>query len=169
VCSLLIADSSGAYAGALSLLHALSLADLDLKLEAARKILTATFMKVNAPHHFARQVQTFLLLAVGFGWFVSVLSQYLHGTLNRCHAIICHCVMNSIITVAMHTSGKRGTVLLLIVNYEVFCLVLQVATSGGSRILQNVGSHLQDYMMPLSRDHRLLTHCHQNLKFDGFL
>lgn len=81
MCSLLIADSSGAYAGALSLLHALSLADLDLKLEAARKILTATFMKANAPHHFARQVWLLVLLAVGFG-FVSLLSQYLHGTLN---------------------------------------------------------------------------------------
>jgi hypothetical protein len=47
------------------LLHGLSLADLDVKLEAARKILTATFMKANAAHHFARQVQAFLLLAVG--------------------------------------------------------------------------------------------------------
>ncbi|XP_069696226.1 neurobeachin-like protein 1 isoform X2 [Periplaneta americana] len=53
---ILSTDSSGGYAGALSLLHALSLADLNLKLEAARKILTATFMKPNAPHHFAKQV-----------------------------------------------------------------------------------------------------------------
>jgi hypothetical protein len=63
---ILCLDSSGGYAGALSLLHALSLADLDLKLEAARKILTALFMKANAPHNFAKQVQTLLRLAVGF-------------------------------------------------------------------------------------------------------
>jgi hypothetical protein len=63
-------DSSGGYAGALSLLHALSLAELDLKLEAARKILTSTFMKANAPHHFAKQVQTVLTLAVGFVFFL---------------------------------------------------------------------------------------------------
>jgi hypothetical protein len=85
-CLLFIADSIGAYAGALSLLHALSLADLDVKLEAARKILTATFMKASAPHHFARQVQTFSLLAVGFV-FVSVLVHF-HG-ISVCQ-VECH-------------------------------------------------------------------------------
>jgi hypothetical protein len=50
----------------LSLLHALSLASLDLKLEAARKILTTMFMKASAPHQFAKQVQMLLSLAVGF-------------------------------------------------------------------------------------------------------
>jgi hypothetical protein len=66
------------------LLHALPLADLDVKLEAARKILTATFMKANAAHHFARQVQTFLLLAVGFV-VVSILFQYV-----KCHIVMGH-------------------------------------------------------------------------------
>jgi hypothetical protein len=54
---LLFADNSGAYAGALSLLHALSLASLDLKLKAARKVLTSMYLKTNAPHQFAKQVQ----------------------------------------------------------------------------------------------------------------
>jgi hypothetical protein len=60
------ADNSGAYAGALSLLHALSVANLDLKLEAARKILTAMFMKAGAPHQFAKQVQTLLSFSIRF-------------------------------------------------------------------------------------------------------
>ncbi|KAJ9577825.1 hypothetical protein L9F63_025312, partial [Diploptera punctata] len=53
---ILSTDTSAAYAGALSLLHSLSLSDLELKLEAARRILTATFMKSNATHLLAKQV-----------------------------------------------------------------------------------------------------------------
>lgn len=71
--------------------------------------------------------------------------------------------IKSIITMAMYTSGREEQYCLLTEDYEVFCLVLQVVTSGGSRILQNVGSHLQDYMVPQS------PYCHQYLKFDGFL
>jgi hypothetical protein len=63
---LLFADTSAAYAGALALLHALSVVNINLKLEAARKVLTAMFMKSSAPHQFAKQVQTLLSLAVGF-------------------------------------------------------------------------------------------------------
>ncbi|GLG93298.1 Neurobeachin [Gryllus bimaculatus] len=49
-------DSSAGFAGALALLHNLSGATLDLKLEAARKVLTNIFMKVYAPRQFAKQV-----------------------------------------------------------------------------------------------------------------
>ncbi|XP_063234189.1 neurobeachin-like protein 1 isoform X2 [Bacillus rossius redtenbacheri] len=53
---ILLTETSGGYAGALSLLHALSEAPLELKLEAVRKILTATFMKPNAANLLAKQV-----------------------------------------------------------------------------------------------------------------
>lgn len=46
-------ESSASYAGALSLVHALALCDVDVKLEVARKILTVTFMH---PQQFAKQV-----------------------------------------------------------------------------------------------------------------
>ncbi|XP_067013553.2 neurobeachin-like protein 1 [Anabrus simplex] len=48
-------DNSAGYAGALALLYNLSQADLELKLEAARKVLTNTFMKSYAPKQFAKQ------------------------------------------------------------------------------------------------------------------
>lgn len=52
----LISESNGSYSGALSLLHALTLSDLDIKLEAARKLLTVTFMRPSAPQYLAKQV-----------------------------------------------------------------------------------------------------------------
>uniref|UniRef100_A0A1B6DB47 Neurobeachin-like protein 1 n=1 Tax=Clastoptera arizonana TaxID=38151 RepID=A0A1B6DB47_9HEMI len=53
---ILLTESNGSYSGALSLLHALSLAELDIKLEAARKLLTVTFMRQSAPQFLAKQV-----------------------------------------------------------------------------------------------------------------
>ncbi|XP_075227690.1 neurobeachin-like protein 1 [Lycorma delicatula] len=53
---ILLSESSASYAGALSLIHALALCDVDVKLEAARKILTITFMRPSAPQQFAKQL-----------------------------------------------------------------------------------------------------------------
>nr|XP_018911290.1 PREDICTED: neurobeachin-like protein 1 [Bemisia tabaci] len=52
---ILLLETSSGYAGALSLLHFLQFADLDIKIEVARKILAVAFMKPNAPHMFAVQ------------------------------------------------------------------------------------------------------------------
>jgi hypothetical protein len=54
-------ESSSSYAGALSLIQALSLADLEIKLEAARKLLTSTFMRPSAPAALAKQVFFYFL------------------------------------------------------------------------------------------------------------
>lgn len=54
---LALADDSGfGYCGALHLIHHLSEADIDLKLEIAKKLLTVTFGKLNSPFHIAKQV-----------------------------------------------------------------------------------------------------------------
>ncbi|XP_059473157.1 neurobeachin-like protein 1 isoform X2 [Neocloeon triangulifer] len=53
---ILLTDTSSSYAGALALLYALSSAPIEIKLEAARKILTTTFMRPNAASQFAKQV-----------------------------------------------------------------------------------------------------------------
>lgn len=55
----MITDSSGCYAGALILLNKLSNSPLEVKLEAARKVLTVVFMRPNAPVMFAKQVKVF--------------------------------------------------------------------------------------------------------------
>lgn len=52
---LLMTDANNNYAGALMLLNVLALADLDIKLEVAKKVLTTTFMKPQAPQLFAKQ------------------------------------------------------------------------------------------------------------------
>ncbi|KAK3926892.1 Neurobeachin-like protein 1, partial [Frankliniella fusca] len=52
----LLTETAASYAGALALLHALSLAELDIKVEVARKILTTLFMRPGAPAAVARQV-----------------------------------------------------------------------------------------------------------------
>ncbi|KAE8751100.1 hypothetical protein FOCC_FOCC002185 [Frankliniella occidentalis] len=52
----LLTETAASYAGALSLLHALSLAELDIKVEVARKVLTTLFMRPGAPGAVARQV-----------------------------------------------------------------------------------------------------------------
>lgn len=49
-------DTPSSYAGALALLYALSNSPLEIKLEAARKILTTMFMRPNAAQQFAKQV-----------------------------------------------------------------------------------------------------------------
>lgn len=52
-----LADDSGfGYCGALHLIHHLSEADIDLKLEIAKKLLTVTFGKLNSSFHIAKQV-----------------------------------------------------------------------------------------------------------------
>lgn len=52
-----LADDSGfGYCGALHLIHHLSGADLDLKLEVARRLLTTTFNKLNSPFLVAKQI-----------------------------------------------------------------------------------------------------------------
>ncbi|RZF48161.1 hypothetical protein LSTR_LSTR009850 [Laodelphax striatellus] len=53
---ILLTESSSSYASALSLIHALALCTVDVKLEAARKILTVTFMRPTAPQLFAKQL-----------------------------------------------------------------------------------------------------------------
>ncbi|XP_039288398.1 neurobeachin-like protein 1 isoform X2 [Nilaparvata lugens] len=53
---ILLTESSSSYASALSLIHALALCSVDVKLEAARKILTVTFMRPTAPQLFAKQL-----------------------------------------------------------------------------------------------------------------
>lgn len=49
-------DSGFGYCGALHLIHHLSSASLDLKLEVARRILTTTFNKLNSPFLIAKQI-----------------------------------------------------------------------------------------------------------------
>lgn len=52
-----LADESGfGYCGALHLIHHLSGAELDLKLEVARRLLTTTFNKINSPFMVAKQI-----------------------------------------------------------------------------------------------------------------
>lgn len=54
---LALADDSGfGYCGALHLIHHLSEAEIDLKLEIAKKLLTVVFGKLNSPFHIAKQV-----------------------------------------------------------------------------------------------------------------
>lgn len=54
---LALSDDSGfGYCGALHLIHHLSEADIDLKLEVAKKFITVTFNKLNSPSHIAKQV-----------------------------------------------------------------------------------------------------------------
>lgn len=53
---MLLTETPASYAAALSLLHSLSLASLEIKVEAARKILTTLFMRPNAPAALAKQV-----------------------------------------------------------------------------------------------------------------
>lgn len=54
---LALADDSGfGYCGALHLIHHLSEADIDLKVEIAKRLLTVTFGKLNSPFHIAKQV-----------------------------------------------------------------------------------------------------------------
>lgn len=48
-------DSGFGYCGALHLIHHLSEADINLKLEIAKKIITVTFSKLNSPFHIAKQ------------------------------------------------------------------------------------------------------------------
>lgn len=54
ICILL--DSSFGYCGALHLIHNLSSADIHLKLEISKKMLTTTFNKLNSPYLIAKQV-----------------------------------------------------------------------------------------------------------------
>lgn len=54
---LALADDSGfGYCGALHLIYHLSEADIDLKLDVAKKFLTVTFGKLNSSFHIAKQV-----------------------------------------------------------------------------------------------------------------
>lgn len=54
---LALADDSGfGYCGALHFIHHLSEADIDLKLEIAKKLLQVTFNKLNSPFHIGKQV-----------------------------------------------------------------------------------------------------------------
>lgn len=51
-------DSSFGYCGALHLIHNLSSADIHLKLEISKKMLTTTFNKLNSPFLVAKQVRS---------------------------------------------------------------------------------------------------------------
>lgn len=53
---ILITDSMCAYSGALALLYSLSNAEMNLKLEVARKLLIVTFMRPSAAQLIAKQV-----------------------------------------------------------------------------------------------------------------
>lgn len=54
---LALSDDSGfGYAGALHLMYHLSEADIDLKLEVAKKVVTVAFNKLNSSSHIAKQV-----------------------------------------------------------------------------------------------------------------
>lgn len=54
---LALSDDSGfGYAGALHLVYHLSEADIDLKLEVAKKVVTVAFNKLNSSSHIAKQV-----------------------------------------------------------------------------------------------------------------
>lgn len=52
----LLCDSEVGYSGTLCLIHHLSLSDITLKLEVARRLLTATFTKLNSPNTIAKQI-----------------------------------------------------------------------------------------------------------------
>lgn len=54
---LALSDDSGfGYCGALHFIHHLSEADIDLKLDIARRLLQVTFNKLNSPFHIGKQV-----------------------------------------------------------------------------------------------------------------
>ncbi|XP_065200473.1 neurobeachin-like protein 1 isoform X2 [Planococcus citri] len=70
---ILMSETSGGFTGALVLLCRLSSASLDVKLEAARKILAVVFMKPSAPVMFAKQI----------GWQDSITRLLIHHPIKQ--------------------------------------------------------------------------------------